>query len=116
VKLNELYTARMAMTPGKYVYSPVGCIDAPDCREPCVEVATLGGRNRPEDGLGLVVTHNAADVLIDIAFSGLALIRVLDRQKRLDKWQNLARATHDSDREMRRAIEVFRYRLEDVTQ
>lgn len=84
VKLNELYAARAVMTSGKYIYSPIGCIDAPDCGELCVEVATLGGRNRPEDGRGLVLTHNAANVLIDIAFSGLALIRVLDLQNDLE--------------------------------
>jgi len=48
------------------------------------QISALGWIADRNDAACIVLTHNAADVLIDIAETGLALIRMLDLQHDLE--------------------------------
>jgi hypothetical protein len=71
ISLSALKAARAAMIPGVYAWEPHGLLasETDDPTDPII----LGELDvSEENGCGIVATHNAADVLIEIALAAKA--------------------------------------------
>jgi hypothetical protein len=73
IKLSELVAARAAMTAGPFTYfERDGRIEAPGVNEFLTRtVCEMYIANHDANAHGIVATHNAADVLIEIALAAL---------------------------------------------